>query len=171
MKKNLFLGILVILAAACSSEKSEPPISTPISTQFDAVTLRRTACYGQCPIYSVEIRKNGQVKYVGEEFVKTKGTRQVSIPAANIELLAAAVHHVRFDQMQQKYQFEKDGCVSLPTDHPSISISVTTAGLEKTVVFYTGCHGPNVPAEELEWLANTIDVMAHTGPLVNQWPN
>jgi hypothetical protein len=171
MKKILFLSILVLSVAACSSGDSEHPKLAPISTQFDTVTLQRTACYGQCPIYAVEIRNNGQVKYVGEEFVKVVGVRQANVPTANIELLAAAVRHVRFEQMQGKYQSEKDGCVSLATDHPSISISVTTAGIEKAVVFYVGCHGPNVPAAELEWLANTIDVMAHTSPLVNQLPN
>jgi len=171
MKRNLFFGVLVLLVAACSSGNSERPTSAPVLTKFDVVTLQRTACYGQCPIYSVEVRSNGEVKYVGEEFVKVKGARQTSMPVANIELLAAAVRHVRFEQMQEKYQFEQDGCVSLPTDHPSISISVTTAGVKKTVVFYTGCHGPNVPAEDLMWLANTIDVMARTGPLINQWPD
>lgn len=108
---------------------------------------------------------------MGKEFVKVKGARQASIPSGNIEMLAAAVRHVRFEQMQEHYQFEQDGCVSLPTDHPSILISVTTAGVEKTVVFYTGCQGPNVPAENLRWLAHTIDVMARTGPMINQWAN
>lgn len=169
MKKTLPLAILGILVAACSNGNSESRGSKPISVDFDSVTLQRTACYGQCPIYAVEIYGNGQVKYTGKDFVKVKGIRQSSVPPANVELLAAALRHVKFEQIREKYQFETDGCVSMPTDFPSFSISVTKAGKTKSVAFYTGCHGPTVPAEDLEWLSNTIDVLAQTGRLVSQW--
>lgn len=132
--------------------------------------MQRTACYGRCPVYAVEIHENGQVKYTGKEFVKIKGVRQSNVPPANVELLAAALRHVKFEQMQEKYQFETDGCINMPTDFPSFSISVTKAGRTKTVAFYTGCRGPAVPAEDLEWIAYTIDVMARTGPLVANDP-
>jgi hypothetical protein len=171
MKKTLSLTILGVLVTACSNGNSEHPGSKLISEKFDSVTMQRTACYGQCPIYAVEILGNGKIKYTGKEFVRVKGVRQSSVPSANVELLAAALRHVKFEEMQEKYQFERDGCVSMPTDFPSFEISVTKAGKTKHVAFYTGCHGPTVPSENLEWLSNTIDVMAQTGPLVSQWPD
>jgi hypothetical protein len=171
MKKKLSVTILSILVAACSNGNSEHPGSKTVSAKFDSVTLQRTACYGQCPIYTVQILGNGQVKYTGEDFVRVKGRHQSSVPPANLELLAEALRHVKFEQMQEKYQFENDGCISMPTDFPSLSISLNKAGKTKKVIFYTGCHGPTVPAEDLNWLSNTIDVMAQTGPLISQWPD
>lgn len=168
MKKILPLAIIVFIVSACSNVCSENQTLKPISVDFDSVVMKRTACYGHCPIYAVEIQENGQVKFTGEEFVSVKGVRQSSVPPANVELLAAALHHVKFEQMHDKYQFETDGCENMPTDFPSVSISVTKAGKTKKVAFYTGCQGPTVPAEDLEWLSNTIDVMAQTGRLVSQ---
>jgi len=166
MKKELLFAILVGLVAACSNGSKE---AKPIPLKFDSISMKRAACYGQCPIYTVEVFGNGQVKYTGEQFVKVKGVRQSSVPPADIELLVAALHHVKFQQIKEKYQFEEDGCISMPTDFPSLSISVTKAGNTKSVAFYTGCHGPTVPAEDLNWLANTIDTIAQTDHLISQW--
>ena len=168
MKNTLQLAILGFLVVACSQRGSENRHPEPGPMEFESVVLQRTACFGQCPVYSVEIHANGQVKYSGEEFVSVKGISHSSIPHANVELLAAALRHVKFAQMHEKYQFEADGCVNMPTDLPSLSISVTKAGRTQNVSFYTGCQGPTVPAEALEWLSNTIDFMAQTAPLIYQ---
>jgi hypothetical protein len=170
MKKILRLAVMVFLIVGCSQKGSENRQPTPSPVEFDSVVLRRTACFGQCPVYTVEISATGQVKYIGEEFVSVKGIRHGSIPQANVELLAAALRHVKFAQMNEKYQFETDGCINMPTDLPSLSISVTRSGKTHNVHFYTGCQGPTVPTEELEWLANTIDFMARTAPLIYQRP-
>ena len=170
MKKILQLAGLVFLVAACSPRGSESRQPKPNPVEFDTVVLRRTACYGQCPVYTVEISATGQVKYTGEEFVSVKGVRHGSVPQANVELLAAALRHVKFAQMNEKYQFETDGCVDMPTDLPSLSISVIKSGKTHNVSFYTGCHGPTVPTEELEWLSNTIDFMARTDPWIYRRP-
>ena len=169
MKKILQLAGLAFFVVACSPRgpESRQPKSNPV--EFDTVVLRRTACYGQCPVYTVEISATGQVKYTGEEFVSVKGVRHGSVPRANVELLAAALRHVKFAQMNEKYQFETDGCVSVPTDFPSLSISVIKSGKTHHVSFYTGCHGPTVPTEELAWLSNTIDLMARTAPWIERW--
>ena len=168
MKNILQPAVLGFLVVACSQGGSGNWHPEPGSMEFDSIVLQRTACFGQCPVYSVEIHANGQVKYIGEEFVSVKGIRHSSIPRANVELLAAALRHVKFAQMHEKYQFEADGCVNMPTDLPSLSISVTKAGRTQNVSFYTGCQGPTVPTEELEWLSNTIDFMAQTAPLIYQ---
>jgi hypothetical protein len=168
MKKILQLAIIGLSAAACSHVGSENPAPKPDSIEFDSVVLQRTACFGTCPVYKVEIRANGQVAYTGAEFVSVKGIRHSSIPRVNVELLTAALRHVKFAQMHERYQVEQDGCVNIPTDLPSLSISVTKAGKTQNVSFYTGCQGPTVPAEELVWLSNTIDLMAQTAPLVYQ---
>lgn len=112
------MGFLIV---GCSQKGSENRQPTPSPVEFDSVVLRRTACFGQCPVYTVEISATGQVKYIGEEFVGVKGIRHGSIPQANVELLAAALRHVKFAQMNEKYQFETDGCINMPTD-PSVAV-------------------------------------------------
>jgi hypothetical protein len=170
MKKILQLVAIGFLVVACSKRGAEnrPPKPNPV--EFDSVMLRRTACFGQCPVYAVEISATGQVKYTGEEFVSVKGVRHGSIPQANVEFVAAALRHVKFAEMREQYEFETGVCVSMITDLPSLSISVTKGGKTQNVSLDAGCHGPTVPTEELEWLSNTIDFMAQTAPLVYQRP-
>lgn len=169
MKKHLFSLILIALVAlsGCVSGPLErKPYAQPLP-QFDTIRMVRTACYGTCPIYEVEIQAGGQVKYRGEEFVKLKGVHESEMAPADIELLSNALRQVNFSELQQSYQFEEDGCVNLPTDFPAVSFLVTRDGNTKRVAFYYGCQGPNVPSNALAWLSRTIDELAKTDKLVD----
>ncbi|WP_028105001.1 DUF6438 domain-containing protein [Pseudoduganella violaceinigra] len=168
MKKILIYTALGLSLGACSRGNNESQAALQKPLEFESISLQRIACYGVCPVYSVEIQANGQVTFLGEEFVKIKGKRQSSIPQADVELVSAAVRHVNFAEMNEAYVDPKDGCMDIPRDHPSLSISIVKKGKPKTVSFYTGCHGPTVPVERLEWLARTIDIMARTASLVEE---
>lgn len=118
-------------------------------------------------MYTVQILANGHVVFTGQDFVKVKGMRESDIPRANVELLAAALRILKFEQLRKQYMFAEDGCVDLPTDSSTFSISVTKTGQTKQVSLYQGCRGPTIPAKELSWLADTIDLMAQTDSLVH----
>jgi len=167
MKKLLSIVAIGTSLGACSMDNATPPNPAPPTPSFDALTLKRTACYGACPVYTVQILANGHVVFTGEDFVKVKGIRESNIPRANVELLAAALHHVKFEQLRKQYMSAEDGCVNMPTDWPAFSISVTKAGRTKQVSLYQGCKGPTIPAKELSWLADTIDLMGSADLLVN----
>ncbi len=162
MKIKLGCAFAGILLTACT--KSQAP--QPPAQDFDSISLQRGACYGHCPTYKVEITPLGQAKYSVEEIVSVKGVRQNSIPLADIEILSAAVRHVKFEQLNGQYSFPEDGCVDMPTDMASFEISVKKAGKTKAVLVYEGCSGPTVPAEDLRWLSDTIDAMARTRGLI-----
>ena len=51
------------------------------------IQLQRTACYGWCPAYSVEISGDGTVLYFGERFVATKGAKSWTIPQDKVRAL------------------------------------------------------------------------------------
>ncbi|MCK9401477.1 MAG: DUF6438 domain-containing protein [Bacteroidales bacterium] len=46
---------------------------------FQTITLKRTMCYGTCPVYDMEISANGEVNYNGEAFVEKMGHHRWSI--------------------------------------------------------------------------------------------
>jgi len=52
------------------------------------IGLERTVCYGTCPIYSVVLKSDGSVQYVGEEHVSHIGTRKGEIPPSEFNQLA-----------------------------------------------------------------------------------
>ena len=37
------------------------------------VTIRRTPCYGHCPVYELSVSGDGEVEYSGEWFVAREG--------------------------------------------------------------------------------------------------
>lgn len=53
------------------------------------IRLRRTACYGMCPDYSVEVSGNGEVTYRGNAFVLITGEHHSRIPRKSVEQLLA----------------------------------------------------------------------------------
>ena len=59
---------------------------------YDYVQMRRTACFGRCPIYNVELYKNGRLKYTGVRFVKDSGVYEKNIGAAAAEKIFNEFH-------------------------------------------------------------------------------
>jgi hypothetical protein len=168
---NIFLpcavGLVGLVLACSGTDAADRPSPSPSrSLEFDAISMHRTMCMGKCPVYAVEISAKGQVTYTGTDFVKVKGGRTSRISQDDVELLSVALRRVRFSQMRDKFQSEKDGCVINPTDYPSVVISVTKAGKAKEIVLYAGCEGPTIPAEDLLWLADTIDAVSKSNHLV-----
>jgi hypothetical protein len=128
----------------------------------DVVYLARSACYGTCPVYEVEVFADGRVRYTGEEQVRVTGEHAARLPTRAVTELVAAVHAARFDTLRGSYQDADDGCRELFTDAPSLTIAVKRAGRLEHVNYYTGCSGPAVPSARIRALADTIDRIAGT---------
>lgn len=170
--KRLTISIAAAAAAMLLSgcSNSVPPwrqAAWPVDT-FDVVYLARSACYGACPVYEVEVFGDGRVRYTGEAFVKTAGVREARIDARSVAQLATAVRAARFDTMRSGYQDEADGCAPVPTDMPSLTIAVKRDGRTQSVNYYFGCRGPDIPSARIVSLAGAIDQLAGTAALVGQ---
>ena len=56
-----------------------------------SISLRRTGCFGWCPIYRVTIHASGRVDYLGEHYVCDVGPRTVLVDrAAAAKLISIA---------------------------------------------------------------------------------
>jgi hypothetical protein len=53
------------------------------------VTLRRTACFGTCPVYSLEIFVDGFIRYIGIDFVQYTGERRAVVAQETVANLVA----------------------------------------------------------------------------------
>ncbi|WP_288379512.1 DUF6438 domain-containing protein [uncultured Massilia sp.] len=129
---------------------------------FEVVYLARSACYGTCPVYEIDVFADGRVRYTGEEHVKTTGTHEARLSPHAVTQLAAAIQAARFETLGGSYQDGNDGCRDLFTDAPSLTIGVKRTGRLLRVNYYTGCSGPAVPSARIHALADTIDRIAGT---------
>ena len=124
----------VVLVATIKLVAAEPQ-----GGSISAVKLERAACHGTCPIYSLTIRSNGDVKYVGDEHVSVKGTRSAHITPHQFATLAAKAEKIRFFDLEDSYGGIKIGdAVVTVTDQPTTIVTVTHGGKAKRVRDYVG---------------------------------
>ena len=172
-RRARWLGpLLALILTACGRQPGVPPSQASAEAPanaaegFDMIRLERDACYGTCPVYAVEIRRDGKGSFIGKEHVKAKGPHEIRLVSADIALMSSVLDRSGFWSLNDHYQSKEDGCEAMWTDQSGLSISVVRQGKTKTVAFYHGCRGPAIPAEALNWLADTVDYLANTRPLV-----
>jgi hypothetical protein len=159
MKKSILLITCVILLTACSA----PVLNTQnMPTHPDLLIVMETgACFGTCPMYSLTIHANGAVNYEGLKFVKIEGNRSSRISSDQIQELVSAIENANFFALEDQY-------VTNATDLPSITLSITMDGREKSIWHYglLNCDGEldGAPKELCE-LENKIDEVTNSA----QW--
>ena len=70
--------------------------------KFKSITLERTGCFGNCPIYKVDIPYHGYVFYMGERFVEQEGIHTWEIDSEAIELLNDSIRKYGFFSIKKK---------------------------------------------------------------------
>ncbi len=90
------------------------------------IEMRKTPCFGTCPVYNLYIYDNRKIEYQGIKYVDKLGLFKRTLSAQQYEGIRFAFEEARFDQMDNEY----DGPVS---DLPSTIISFTKDGHTKTV--------------------------------------
>ena len=94
MKRYLTLG-LFFLFITCKV--------VPIEKRKPIISIKRTACYGQCPVYSIKIFSNGNAIYNGQQFVKENGVVNFSVKKREIDSILNKADEIKFFKMKEKY--------------------------------------------------------------------
>ena len=153
---------LAVLAAigvpGLAAGEGRPAEKTPFPAIADwgslKISLERTACYGTCPYYNVEIRGDGTVTYMGVNFVAAKGVRTGHISEQALRRLYDAFAKADFFWTFDDY-------TAPITDLPTYTITLSYDGRSKTVEDYAGRH-VGMP-KEITDLEDAIDAAASTG--------
>lgn len=116
------------------------------------ITLQRTACYGTCPVYSVELRDDGTVIFRGERFVQSIGEHVTRIDPEQVRQLVEEFYRANFLALEDAYDSDV-------TDSPTTILSLAIGNEEKRVVDHIS--GP----PELKLLQDRVDAVAQT----SQW--
>lgn len=147
------LVILMLLAdSAVCDETGE--------TSFRYVTLHRTACLGDCPVYNVTIQSDGKVQYIGIESVSQSGERESRISTESVARVEAELEAIHFFSFESRRKGKK-GCLTYKTDFPSLSVRAVTKKEDRSVYLYTGCSDTKSSLALIK-LAEIIDEAADT---------
>jgi len=131
----------------------EVPFPSVDDTTSLRVTLERSPCFGDCPIYKVEIHGDGSVFYKGEGLVAISGRHRATIPKESVDRLVAAFREARFFSLLDSYSTRS-------SDGSTQTVSISFDGHTKTVVDYYGREA-GMPEKALA-LEDLVDVIAGT---------
>jgi hypothetical protein len=151
----LLLGVLT--TTSCIAQEPTP-----------VITLRRTACFGTCPVYSLEIFEDGFIRYVGIDFVQYRGEHRAVIPRDAVGNLIALFLRADYFALKDNYETYRDpnGTVLHLTDLPTVYTSLRIGTRKKSVRNYA------FAPKRLTDLEEEIDKAANTrrwigNPLLN----
>ena len=139
----LFVLVLLLVAGNAFAQPSRP------SDDLLEIRLQRTACYGECPVYTLSIWKNGRVRFEGTEYVGTKGPVHGKITSAKKDLLVAEIVRADFFSLKDAYTSRSGNCPITATDMPSVTLRIKLNGREKTIEHYLGCFETSDKRDEL----------------------
>lgn len=156
-----FTGVLLgILSCASPTEVTTGP--DPVPMGFGApdvppaapapwIRLERTGCYGTCPVYQLQIDRQGQVQYHGDAYVRVVGDASKALGPDGVAALEAALRQFGFAEIPE----DCCNCYDF-TDAPSLGLSVVQGTTTKSITYYFGCRKA-APAVRL--LAERIDAI------------
>jgi hypothetical protein len=128
---------LLCIVAACG--KPLCPVEHPTyGAHVLLASLRRTACLGQCPVYTVTIFRDGLVEYEGESFVKAAG--KVSAQLDRAQLVAIDELFARNGYLVLGDAYDDHGVMDFPWAYTSYRPSGCST---KSIAHYYG--DPDAP--------------------------
>ena len=122
------------------------------------ITMSRSACFGACPVYYLEIDGDGKVIYRGYKNVDVTGDRISLIPVDKIRALVNQFNSLGYFNLKDRYDEANI------TDQASVQTSIRIDGIFKSVHHYLGTvNSPELV--KLRQLENMIDEVANS----SQW--
>lgn len=90
----------VVLPASSAAKNDHQPAP---NKRVKVASLRRTPCFGSCPVFAVEVWSDGQVTWQGEKNVARLGAYTAHVPAAWIAELMQEAEQSGFFQLANHY--------------------------------------------------------------------
>jgi len=129
--------ILFSILLSCGLTKKANPSEIEL-----IISLQRTACFGTCPIYKIEIFADGSGIYTGTRFVENIGVTKFNLSETQLNLILTQAEAIGFTNMKGEYS---EPISDLPTTFIQIK--------DKKIRDYTGA------PKTLKNLENLIDQM------------
>lgn len=123
---HALVGALGAMMMASCTTDTNAQADNPV-----AITLTRSACFGFCPDYTVTITGDGQVTFVGRNFVNMPGEQHATISHDDVQALLRRFDDLHFEALNDSYRAQI-------TDIPTYTVSLERSGRRKTVVDYGG---------------------------------
>jgi len=143
-----FLFILFLFLAGFSCQTSKSLNAGPSSEASLVMSMKKTACYGTCPVYSIQIYSDLTVTLKGERHIDNIGDFVATIEKEKLALLTDQFRKSDFFSFEEEYK-------KAITDLPTTYVYFADAGNTKEVMDYYGA--PQSLRDLEEELANLLE--------------
>lgn len=123
-KMNKYISVIAALLVLSVSGFAKTSMTKAKTISY--MSMERTACFGRCPMYKVEIYNTGLVRYTGRQFVDYTGVYEYNIGAAKAKALLKQYADKRVDTCSQFYD-------SNIADLPGIMYNFKINGKDKEI--------------------------------------
>ena len=104
IRKTFTIGLLLLVLSACSPSVYRELAATD-QNQVE-LSIRRTECFGQCPVYSARFDLSAaKVFYQGERFVTTMGIREEPLSKDQVTEIIKKIEAVRYTELEDVYDY------------------------------------------------------------------
>ena len=153
----VFIASIVLSTSCGSLSTAEIDADKPLTLE-----VKRSACFGMCPVYDLKVAADGVVKFEGQEHTAVK-TAEDRVSPQQLKELAIAIKKADFFNLEDHYT--GTNCPTIVTDSPTVTLSVSQGNASKTIVHYLGCltdiesryHPDNIYPPALFTLEERID--------------
>lgn len=165
MKKKRNLSIIaiavlvaVVVFATQTARKAEVTQVEPelccSQAQFDSfkLSLETTACFGTCPVYSLLISGQGEMKVIGKRYVNFEIIEK-KLSAETMLSIGQLVYQSNYFSTPDRFSYEGKGCSSVVTDSPTSRWRIEIGKDNHAIDYYKGCLGA---PEELDLLESEL---------------
>ena len=132
-------------------EVDEPADSSPTSPNSAnevVVSIRKTPCFGRCPVFEMRVYANGRAVYNGQRFVERMGVYEAEVPSSALDELYRRIEQTRFSGFSNQYPANGR---RIP-DMPSTITYVNTLSVEKKI-----SNNHDAPADLLDFEAFLLE--------------
>jgi hypothetical protein len=140
--RGLILALLLV--DGCTPKRVPVPSETPDRSSSpieEAISLERTPCFGQCPVYRITVTAGGAVTYEGRANVRRIGTATADVSPDSVSTLLREMERAGYFTFSDRYAASEPTCRRYTTDSPSAISSATFRGRTKRVEHDYGCGG------------------------------
>lgn len=93
------------------------------------LSMERTPCFGDCPVYEMQLYSNGLLLYNGKRYTEKSGCHYLKVSKEKISELTAYILNAGFFELQNKYPVSGRP----PSDLPGCTIYFKNESREKTI--------------------------------------
>lgn len=150
MNIRLYISLFVFAIIGCKSNQ------IALDKDF-LLSMDKGACFGSCPVYSIQIDHLGNMVYEGKRFTERSGLHKHKLNKAEMQSVVDHLGKMNFFALPENY---KTGIADLP----SVTIAHTHKGLSKSVT------GKNTRPDLLKELQAIMESFAQKDGWVSMEP-